>query len=135
VRTLRDWVHRKVLPRPVGRGRAARYTAQHLLQARATQHLRSSGAGLREIRNRLTALNEQELQALIPPPRPKTADGRPASPPEPTYPSMMWEVVQLMDGMVLMLNPDRGPVLRRIADDIYRHYGLPLQPPATRNAS
>jgi hypothetical protein len=40
----------------------------------------------------------------------------------------MWEVVQLMDGMVLMLNPSRGPVLRRIAADILRHYGMPAAP-------
>jgi hypothetical protein len=37
----------------------------------------------------------------------------------------MWEVVELMDGLLLMVNPSKGAVLRRIADDIYRHYGTP----------
>jgi hypothetical protein len=28
-----------------------------------------------------------------------------------------------MDGLALMVNPNRGELLRRIADDIFRHYG------------
>lgn len=127
-RTLRDWIKHKVLPKPIGRGRAARYDDRHLLRARAVQQLRGTGAPLRDIRTRLAALSEQELRALVPPPpRPTTADGVPVPPAEPTYPSVTWEVVQLMDGMVLLLNPARGAVLRRIADDIYRHYGIPAR--------
>jgi hypothetical protein len=34
----------------------------------------------------------------------------------------LWEVVHLMDGLVLMVNPTK-PVVRRIADEIYRYYG------------
>jgi hypothetical protein len=54
-----------------------------------------------------------------------TAEGLPAPPPEPTYPRASWEVVTLMEGLVLMVNPKRGPALQRIADDIYRRYGAP----------
>jgi DNA-binding transcriptional MerR regulator len=128
-RTLRDWIKQKVLPKPIGRGRGARYDDGYLLRARVIQHLRSGGVSLRDIRSRLAALSEEQLQALVPPaPRPKTAEGVPVPPPEPTYPSMMWEAVQLMDGMLLLVNPGRGPVLRRIADDIYRHYAIPVAP-------
>ena len=119
-RTLRDWIKHKVLPKPLGRGRAARYDDRHLLRARAIQQLRATGAPLRDIRIRLASLSEQELRALVAPPAaPTIPDGVPAPPADPTYPSMMWEVVELMDGMVLLLNPSKGQVLRRIADDIY----------------
>ena len=42
-------------------------------------------------------------------------------PPAPSYPS--WELVTLVDGLVLMVNTTKGPLVRRIADDIHRHYG------------
>lgn len=34
-----------------------------------------------------------------------------------------WEVVTLMDGLVLLVSASKSPALRRVADDIYRHYG------------
>ena len=125
-RTLRDWIKHKLLPKPLGRGRAARYDDRHLLRARAVQQLRGTGAPLRDIRIRLASLSEQELRALVPPAAsPMTSHAAPAPPADPTYPSIQWEVVELMDGMLLLVNPSRGPVLRRIADDIYRHYAMP----------
>jgi hypothetical protein len=51
------------------------------------------------------------------------ADGVPAPPPAPMYPSVAWQVVTLMDGLVLMVNPNKGALLERIADEIYRLYG------------
>jgi hypothetical protein len=45
--------------------------------------------------------------------------------PEPSYPRASWEVVTLMEGLALMVNPTRGPALQRIADDILRRYGSP----------
>ena len=32
------------------------------------------------------------------------------------YPSVAWQVVTLMDGLVLMVNPNKGALLERIAD-------------------
>ena len=36
----------------------------------------------------------------------------------------MWELVGLAEGLFLMLDPRKGPALRRIADEIYKHYSL-----------
>jgi DNA-binding transcriptional MerR regulator len=123
-RTWRHWTRQKVVPRPIGKGRGARYDSRHLMRGRAVKALLSRGTSLRRIRGRIETLSEQELAALAPPPpRPTTPQGVPLPPPPPTYPSVTWEVVQLMDGLALMVNPNRGELLRRIADDIFRHYG------------
>ena len=126
-RTLRHWIRQKLLPKPLGRGRAARYDSRHLLRARAVQHLRTFDQSLSAIRGRIGSLSEQELLALVPPrPRPTTAEGLPTPPPAPTYPAVTWEVIALMDGLVLMVHSGKGPALRRIADEIYRYYGAPV---------
>lgn len=49
-RTLRHWIRRKLLPKPLGRGRSARYIEAHLLRAQAVLHFRSQRAGLEVIR-------------------------------------------------------------------------------------
>jgi hypothetical protein len=54
-----------------------------------------------------------------------SVDGVPAPPPAPSYPSTPWEVVELSDGLVLLVNTTKGPLVRPIADDIYRYYGSP----------
>jgi len=124
VRTLRHWVNRKVVPKPIGRGRGARYDERHLLCVRVAQHLRKSGSSLRAIRPRIAGASDAELRALLPPaPRPTTPEGLPVPPAPPSYPFVSWEVIGLVDGLILMVNPAKGPLLRRIADDIYRHYG------------
>lgn len=126
-RTLREWIRRRLLPKPSGRGRAARYDDRHLVRARVVQHLRIRDESLAAIRARIAALSEQQLLSLLPPaPRPTTPEGVPLPPPAPTYPSISWEVVHLMDGISLMVNPNRGPAVRRIADEIYRYYGAPV---------
>ena len=124
-RTLRHWIRQKVLPKPVGKGRGARYDTRHLQRARAAQVLRAARLSLRAIRTRIGNLSEQELLALAPPPRKTTPEGLPAPPPEPSYPAVTWEVVELIGGLVLLVNTTKGPAVRRIADDIYRHYGAP----------
>ena len=35
--------------------------------------------------------------------------------------------VQLMEGMFMMIDPRRGPALQRIANEIYRHYAMPVR--------
>jgi DNA-binding transcriptional MerR regulator len=119
-RTLRYWIKQKLLPKPVGRGRAARYTAGHLLRAKVIRHLRVQRTGFREIRSMLQSLSEEQLAATLP--RPAVPDAVPAPPPEPSYPSASWELVQLNAGLFMLVNPRRGPVVRQIADQIYRHY-------------
>jgi DNA-binding transcriptional MerR regulator len=126
VRLLRHWIRQKLVPRPIGRGRGARYDERHLIRARAVQHLRKSRVSIARIRVQLGSRTDEEVAALLPPqPRATTSEGLPPPPPAPTYPSSMWEMVPLMDGMVLMVNPARGQLLRRIADEIFRYYGTP----------
>lgn len=124
-RTLRHWIRRGVLPRPLGRGRGARYGEDHLLRARVARQLRAQRLSLRAIQRRMSGLSEADLRALLPPPVLKqTAEGLPAPPPAPSYPAVLWETVVLMDGLVLMVSTSRGALLRRIANDIYQHYRL-----------
>ncbi len=128
MRTLRHWVKKGVLPRPRGRGRVARYTDSHLVRAQAIKHLRDSKTSLRDINKRIGSLSDDEVRALLPAPRRPAPDGSPAPPPPTTYPFTTWEVVVLSDGLFLMVDPQRGPVLRRIADEIYRYYSVTVHP-------
>lgn len=122
-RTLRHWIRQKLLPKPLGRGRGARYTDGHVLRAKVIGHLRRQGAPLGTIRAQTERLSEEQLIALLPRARPSlTPEGTPEPPPPPSYPSVTWEVVALMDGLVLLVNSTKAPGLRRVADDIYRHY-------------
>lgn len=131
-RTVRNWVRKKVLPKPMGSGRGARYTESHVLRAKVTRHLRARGVSLPAIRRQLDGLREDQLVALLPPTAPSTPapDGVPAPPPAPNYPAVSWDVVTLMDGLVLLVNPSRGAAPRRIAADIYRYYGGPPASPS-----
>lgn len=123
-RTLRHWIRLKVIPKPIGKGRGARYEDRHVIRARAAKVLRSQRVSLAGIRARLGALPDEEVLKLVPPaPRAVTAEGIPVPPPAPTYPARTYELVTLMDGLFLMVDPSRGAVLRRIADEIYRYYG------------
>lgn len=132
LRTLRHWIRRKLLPKPIGRGRAARYDSRHLVRAHVIQDLRGKRLGLNAIHRRIASLSEEQLLAMLPPrPRALTPEGVPAPPPPPTYPSVTWEMIALMDGLTLMVNPSKGPALRRIADEIYRYYGAPPVRPGT----
>lgn len=111
----------------LGRGRAARYTEQHVLRARVIGQLRSKRLPLRDIRAQLGRLTDEQMVAMLPRPRAAhlTPEGLPQPPPAPSYPSVTWEVVALMEGLVLMVNSSKAPGVRRVADDIYRHYSVP----------
>jgi hypothetical protein len=43
------------------------------------------------------------------------------------YPAVLWEIVSLADGLVLLVNTTKGQFVRRMADEIYRHYGVRTQ--------
>jgi DNA-binding transcriptional MerR regulator len=127
-RTLRHWVKKRLLPKPVGRGRGARYTQGHVLRAKVIRQLRAKGLSLGAIRTKLEALSEEQLVVLLPREQPNglTGEGMPGPPPATTYPFVSWEVVTLMDGLVLLVNGSKAPGLRRVVDDIYRHYAGPV---------
>jgi|GEM_PF-1091342 len=130
MRTLRHWVKKGLLPRPRGRGRVAKYTSTHVLRAQLVRHLRAKKLSLRQIQNRIGGLSDEELKALLPPPpRPASEPGMPAPLPPTSYPSSQWELVILADGLILLVNPKKGPGLQRIADEIYKHYSVSASAP------
>jgi DNA-binding transcriptional MerR regulator len=132
-RTLRHWTKLNLLPKPLGRGRAARYEESHLIRAQVIRQLRGVGASLPEIKKRLTGLSEQAVRALLTPEASAAYPGGvPLSPPEPSYPFTSWEVVQLTAGLVLMVDAQRGPSVRRLASEIYKYFGAPATNGSTR---
>jgi DNA-binding transcriptional MerR regulator len=125
IQTLRHWIHRNLIGKPIGKARATRYLQSHLLRVQAIARLRQSRVSLHDIRGQIAGLSDEQLKAIAQSgARTGSADGVPAPPPEPTYPSKTWEIVNLMDGLFLTVDPNKGPVLRRIADEIYRHYSV-----------
>jgi len=126
IRSLRYWIRLKLVPKPIGRGRGARYDDRHLNRVRVILALRSKRLSLDAIRAQLASRTDEEIAQMVPPaPRPTSPDGAPLPPPPPSYPHATWEMVELMEGLYLLVIPERGPVLRRVADDIYRNYAMP----------
>lgn len=125
-RTLRHWIKQGLIPKPLGRGPAARYTDEHVLRIRAVCHLRTQIRSLRAIRARLASLTPEQLASLVPPPpRPTTPEGVPLPPPTPDYPYRAYQYVALMPGLGLLVAEDGGELLHRIAGEIHRHYAMP----------
>jgi DNA-binding transcriptional MerR regulator len=124
-RTLREWIRKKVLPPPIGGGRGAHYDDRHVAAARVIRHLRASGEALSAIRTRVAGRSESELHALLPAPVVVSSaaagvEGKvEASPP----PVQNLQLIELMDGLTLLVNADRGWQVRRVAEEIYRQYG------------
>jgi DNA-binding transcriptional MerR regulator len=81
VRTVRYYVAERLLPPPVGGGRQAVYTYEHLVRLGAIRALKASYLPLAEIRRRLDAMPLEEMEALLAAPdEPETvldAVGRP----------------------------------------------------------
>jgi DNA-binding transcriptional MerR regulator len=123
-RTLRYWIRRRLVPRPHGRGRAAKYTVEHLNRLRVVKYLRSTKLSLVKIRALIAEKSDAELLALVPQQVPRSPGGVPEPPPEPVYPHENWQMIELMNGLVLLVRPDCGVLLRRIAREIYEHYRL-----------
>jgi len=122
-RTLRHWIRKRLMPKPLGPGRGARYTQDHVLRAGAIRHLRSERASLNAIRNTLNQLSDEQIAEMQPRANAPVPDAVPEPPPEPSYPFQNWEVVTLMDGLVLLVSSSKGPALRRLANEIHRYYG------------
>ena len=109
-RTIRHWTARGLLEPPPFHAAATRYSRDHLTRLRAIQALRKQNILLDTIRARLDA----------PPPAPEQA---PARPPPPKYPAERWERIVLVPGVELHVNTAGGPMLRRMAEEIFAAYG------------
>ena len=111
-RTIRHWTARGLLEPPPFHAAATRYGRDHLARLRAVQQLREQGLLLDQIRARLDA-------APAPAPEPETS--RRAPPPK--YPAERWERIVLVPGVELHVNAAGGPMLRRMAEEIFAAYG------------
>lgn len=123
-RTLREWIRKKVLPPPIGGGRGAHYDERHVAVARVVRHLRASGEGLSTIRLRVAGRSESELRALLPEvsavsDAASAVEGETEGNPPPVQ---NLQLIELMDGLTLLVNADRGWQVRRVAEEIYRQY-------------
>jgi DNA-binding transcriptional MerR regulator len=65
VRTVRYYIVEGLLPGPGARGKAATYTAEHLLRLALVRRLVDGHVPLREIRERLSSLSAEEIRALL----------------------------------------------------------------------
>lgn len=117
-RTLLRWIRSRLLPRALGRGRASRYGAEHLLRAKVIRQLRSESHGLHAIRQKLLSSSKEHLEASLAPTSSLSAT---VQPPEPSYPFTTWEVVQLRPGLALLVHPAQGAGVRQLAEQLYRH--------------
>lgn len=143
-RRLRKWVAGGALSPTVFRGRSTTYGPRHVLEIHAAHRLLADNLPLAAIGEQLRGLPDSEVARIggvappsppppLPPPPPpphhatQTSPAAttipPAGPPPPTYPAEQWERVMLLPGLELHVNAAGGPLLRRVADDIYAHYG------------
>lgn len=140
IRTFRHWIGLGILPGPHGRGPAARYGEEQVDRVRAIQALRAQGAKLDEIKRRISTMTPQEMASLIPPQQPPRVatigdasrpdaagaaanDGVPSPSAPVGYRATPWEAVELIPGLLLMVGQNRGDLVRRLADEIWRRYG------------
>lgn len=109
-----NWVREGLLPRPGRRGRGARYDAAFVARVERIRDLRE--------KNRLHTAIRHAL-ATEPPPLPPVA---PAVPPDTSPPTSIaaekWERLTLLPGLEVSYRADGGPVLRRLAEEIWRQF-------------
>jgi DNA-binding transcriptional MerR regulator len=109
-RTIYAWVRAGLLPRPTSTGRGVRYDDAFIERATTIRRLRREGLNFDQIRRRLATPPAQPA-----PPAPPTA---PAG-----LPSERWERLTLVPGLELSYRTDGGPVLRRLAAEIWQQFG------------
>jgi DNA-binding transcriptional MerR regulator len=109
-RTIYGWVRAGLLPRPASSGRGVRYDDAFVERTTTIQRLRREGLGFDQIRRRLEA--------------------PPAQPEEPALsavpvglPTEHWERLTLLPGLELLYRADGGPVLHRLAAEIWKQFG------------
>ncbi len=133
--TLRAWVRRSILPPATGRARGTRYSEEHVVRIRAVQALRGRGLGLAQAGTRVRSMTVEELAAFASHPPSVAAAPAPSPVGSPTpaaqtpeapvaYEFRAVEWIKVMPGLTLMVDPNGGEILRRIAQEIVTRYGL-----------
>jgi DNA-binding transcriptional MerR regulator len=142
-RVIRYWVQRKLLPAPVGFGRASKYTEEHLLRARVIIKLRAQRTTMRAIRSYLNGHNLAELREFVGPgPVPPIqaavrsttqsaapAVGSYAAPPHGDMPSIQglplpsrWDLFLIGRGLHLLVSLDEVLDIWQLAQQIVSTY-------------
>ena len=116
-RQVYGWMRAGLLPHPTSSGRGVRYDAAFVERAVAIARLREEGLFFDEIRDRL----EHELRKPRSGPEEPAASAPAASPVTPS--AERWERLVLLPGLELSYRTDAGPVLRRLAAEIWKQYG------------
>ncbi len=120
-RTLKRWVAAGVVAPPTFRGRATRYDARQLAQARAARALLSKGRHLPEIARTTGKATLDELHRIAPPPEPPSPEVPHVAQPE--IPGMTRQrSVELLPGLSLMLRDDATPFVVNVAAEIVARY-------------
>lgn len=132
---LHRWVRAGLLPGHPSRGMGVRYDEAFVQRAITIAQLLREGLTLEEVQQHL---EHAATTSLAPAPALATAaaatDPAAASAPTSTraqpgetapadYPAERWERVVLLPGLELIVRTDAGPVLRRIAGEIWKQYG------------
>ncbi len=125
-REFARWLAEGVLDRVPFRGRATRYSARNVLQARAARVLLDSGRTLRECAAITRAVSNDELQRVIDGthghPAPESTAPKPSDDHVPVGKAVTWYELELLTGLRVALRSDASEFVRRVAREIAAKY-------------
>ncbi len=143
LRTISVWRRSGLLATVPNRGPATRYSEAERARVIEIQRLRRGGLMLHEIRQRFADLEAQKaaaVQKAAPPPEtkppapepttsgpagpPATAGAGPIAPATTSCPGEAWQRVALLPGLELHVHAGGGPLVERIAREIWDRYAV-----------
>lgn len=124
-RTLRYYIQVGLLPGPEPRGVATVYSHEQLVRLRAIVLLRRRDRlRVDAVKRRLQSMSTAEMEALVAPQAPSPPAGSSTAP---QVPCTRWDHVELLPGLELRVRSDAGPLVRRLAQEIYAQYAAAPQ--------
>jgi DNA-binding transcriptional MerR regulator len=120
-RTLKRWVAAGVVAAPTFRGRATRYDARQLAQARVARAMLSKGARLSAIAKVTSRATLEELHRITPPPVPPPPEAQAVARPEIEGMTPL-RMLELLPGLSLLLREDATPFVEGVAAEIVARY-------------
>ncbi|HEX2570139.1 MAG TPA: MerR family transcriptional regulator [Polyangia bacterium] len=127
-RRIYGWIRAGLLPAPASSGRGVRYDEAYVERIMTIARLRYEGLSVAEVRRRLEnpPARQEEPAPPIPMPEAAPAGATPAAAPD-GLPSERWERIVLLPGLEVSYRTDGGPVLHRLAAEIWRQFGAPAR--------